>query len=132
MAKSKKRRKNNSLTNRVPRGLNTTSKAPLSAPYFSHTRSSLGYFQEDRRNYNPEPHKLWKTSNKKAKTVTKTPINNLTNSMLREINTFQDPKRVLVCLRRKQRKEILFAINRTGSGNRKPRRTSTSNISCKG
>lgn len=45
---------------------------------------------------------------------------------------FADPRRVLVCLRRNIRKEVLFALGVGGQGGakKKPRRTTTSGISC--
>lgn len=45
---------------------------------------------------------------------------------------FADPTRVLVCVRRKVRKEVMFALGVGGSGGAKkrPRRTSASSISC--
>lgn len=46
---------------------------------------------------------------------------------------FQAPKRVLVCIRRQQRKEVLHALGKAGrSGQRRPRRSELSEISCKG
>lgn len=44
---------------------------------------------------------------------------------------FEAPKRVLVCVRRKQRREVLHALNKTrkGAGARK-RRNQWSNVSC--
>lgn len=46
---------------------------------------------------------------------------------------FNAPDSVLVCVRRKRRKEVLHAFGRTGSrGQRRPRFNSNSSISCKG
>lgn len=46
---------------------------------------------------------------------------------------FQRPERLLVCIRRHVRKEVMFAKKHAGkSGQRKPRRTYYSSISCKG
>ena len=46
---------------------------------------------------------------------------------------FLNVERVLVCARRKERREVLFATNKTGGGVRrkKPRRTPFSEVSCK-
>ncbi len=45
---------------------------------------------------------------------------------------FTDPKRVVVCVRRNQRKEVLHALKKTGRvGQKRPRRNELSNISCK-
>lgn len=44
---------------------------------------------------------------------------------------FPDPKRVLVCIRRKQRRRVLHAKGAAGSRNlRKPRRNQWSEVSC--
>lgn len=45
---------------------------------------------------------------------------------------FAQPERTLICVRRKQRKEVLFAKRKTGKGvrRRRPRRTWLSNIGC--
>lgn len=46
--------------------------------------------------------------------------------------TFAAPDRVLICVRRKRRKEVLFAKRKAGKrGQRKPRRNYWSAISCK-
>lgn len=45
---------------------------------------------------------------------------------------FQAPRDVLVCVRRKRRKEVLHALNHTGkSGQKRPRRNFWSEVSCK-
>lgn len=44
---------------------------------------------------------------------------------------FADPRRVLVCLRRRARKEVLLALGKGGGGSkRKPRRNHLSEITC--
>ena len=43
---------------------------------------------------------------------------------------FAEPRRVLVCLRRQVRKEVLLALGKGGGGKRKPRRNHLSEISC--
>lgn len=47
--------------------------------------------------------------------------------------SFADPRRVMVCVRRKERREVLFARGVGGSKRRqrKPRRTPLSAVSCK-
>lgn len=46
-------------------------------------------------------------------------------------NYFQQPKEALVCVRRKVRKAVLFAMRHAGgSGNRRPRWTSKSFVRC--
>jgi len=45
---------------------------------------------------------------------------------------FANPRHVLVCIRRNQRKQVLHAINKTGkAGQRRPRRNEYSEISCR-
>lgn len=44
---------------------------------------------------------------------------------------FVHPKKVLICVRRKMRKQVLHAFNKTGkSGQRRPRRSPYSDIHC--
>lgn len=44
---------------------------------------------------------------------------------------FEDPSRVLICVRRKQRKEVLHALKKTGKrGQKRPRRGYYSEIHC--
>lgn len=44
---------------------------------------------------------------------------------------FEDPSRVLICVRRKQRKEVLHALGKAGKvGQRRPRRNHYSEIHC--
>lgn len=43
---------------------------------------------------------------------------------------FSDPKRVLVCHRRKTRREVIHALGKAGGGNASPRRKPTSEIQC--
>lgn len=45
--------------------------------------------------------------------------------------SFQQPKNVIACVRRKIREEVLHAFNKTGKrGQRRPRRTPTSPVKC--
>lgn len=44
---------------------------------------------------------------------------------------FQDPSGVLICVRRKVRREVLHAKGRAGGRVRRPRRNEWSNISCR-
>ena len=43
---------------------------------------------------------------------------------------FSVPQQVLVCVRRKQRRQVIFAKGKNGRGNRKPRWNATSHIWC--
>lgn len=45
---------------------------------------------------------------------------------------FRNPERVLVCVRRQRRKEVLHAFRKTGKvGQKRPRRSASSSISCR-
>lgn len=53
-------------------------------------------------------------------------------SQTKAIVAFEAPERVAVCIRRKARRQVLFAKQRAGRGGlRKPRRTWLSKISCR-
>lgn len=53
------------------------------------------------------------------------------NAIPREMPTFGSPGQVMVCVRRKSRREVLFALRRTGKGGRARRRRSEfSNVRC--
>lgn len=44
---------------------------------------------------------------------------------------FEDPNKVLVCVRRKRRREVLHAFNKTGkTGQKKPRQSYYSSVKC--
>lgn len=48
-----------------------------------------------------------------------------------DVFRFQVPRRVAICVRRKRRREALFALNRTGKGSRAPKsRNYWSDVSC--
>lgn len=51
------------------------------------------------------------------------------NSVVHHIG-FANPKKVLICIRRKMRREVLLAKGRGGGGHRRPRRSHYSNIVC--
>lgn len=54
-------------------------------------------------------------------------------SQTKAIRAFAEPDRVLVCIRRQKRKEVLFAKRKAGRGGmRPPRRNWMSYISCRG
>lgn len=44
--------------------------------------------------------------------------------------TFAAPKRVVLCVRRKRRREVLFARGKGGGGHRRPRRNQFSDVEC--
>lgn len=79
----------------------------------------------DRRRSHPDRHS--------APPTTRGP-NRLANTLTQKLNgrlRFEAPRNVLVCVRRKQRREVLHALRRTGKGSRSRRMTINSSISCK-
>lgn len=44
---------------------------------------------------------------------------------------FKAPRKILVCVRRKARREVLLALGRGGGGHRRPRRSYFSSVRCK-
>lgn len=96
---------------------------------------------EDRRTFHPERDQRPARSFSKAlhRLVVKEPLRNPDRfASLRAFPAsiptrigFEDPKRVLICVRRKRRKEVLHALKKTGrGGQKKPRRSWYSSISC--
>jgi len=49
----------------------------------------------------------------------------------RAVMMFSVPKRVSICVRRKERREVLFAKGKGGGGKRHPRRNYWSSVSCR-
>lgn len=53
-------------------------------------------------------------------------------SQTKAIRAFEEPRKVLICIRRQSRKEVLFAKRKAGRGGmRPPRRNAWSSISCR-
>lgn len=105
-------------------------------PFQSAIRSPL-YEVEDRRVFQPD--RLVSKSSRRnlvRLTLAKPKPGRHPAAGLREIHrlTFRAPRFVAVCVRRKRRKEVLFALMKTGKGSstRRARRTLNSSISCKG
>lgn len=125
---------------------NTVSVLPLSLspPRFRQLEifPSLQEF-EDRRLWHPEdpisPARSFTTSRHRLSLVDspsryqyslKKNYRNLNQTKARI--SFVDPHRVLVCVRRKVRKEVMHALRHAGrSGQRKPRRNAYSSVSCR-
>lgn len=81
---------------------------------------------QDRRRFDADPHKpARKTSGSKAT------FRALHNAPMQVIG-FEHPKRVLICLRRKARREVLHALKKTGRGHGggRKRRNAYSNVRC--
>ena len=48
----------------------------------------------------------------------------------RAVIAFANPRRVLICLRRKARREVLMALGKGGGGAKRPRRNEFSDVRC--
>lgn len=74
-----------------------------------------------------------KTVSTKAKKAHRAAVNRfgpVLHSQTKAIVAFEHPKRVLVCVKRKERKEVLHAKRKVGRGNRPPTRNRWSNVTC--
>lgn len=129
MAKSKSRNRQSrrdAISSLMPTALPSAVRSP--------SRSLLRQI-EDRRSFYPEPatrpallfsgakHSLIASTPKKATKRAKSRVPSQV--------AFYAPSQVLVCVRRKRRKEVLHALRKTGKrGQRRPRRNSLSHIRC--
>lgn len=125
--------------------LNTLLRPPAQSysvqPIVHHTSPSSSILSdiEDRRTYHPDgPARPARSIDRPTHTLT-LPVHpknvNKSRSDLSSLPRtvqFQAPKKVLVCIRRQQRKEVLFALRKTGKGAkaRKHRRSFYSDIRC--
>lgn len=148
MSKSKSRRRvtNDNANRRLP---------PSTATSSHRIRSTAGGLRlfEDRRQWHPEGrnaparsfsrsrHRLQAVDRNQPAPRQKVPQKNLDRfahlrsfpSQTRALIAFQEPSKVLVCVRRKQRQEVLHAKGKAGKrGQKKPRYGPYSAISCKG
>lgn len=113
---------------------------PIGLPKLSRLPSvTLGQY-EDRRTYHPEPYTrpAFALPRKAARLVVRKPKNE--SSVFNAPYTspppisvgFAVPDRVAVCVRRKRRKEVIFALNKTGAGakSKRRRKNAYSNVGC--
>lgn len=142
MAKSKNR--SNSRGRRVI--LNNANNLLLPAPMPLNRVSMQGLktlpslsVYEDRRSYHPiglnAPARSFSRSRHRLKVSHAAPRSKALSSPTTFTShiAFQSPSRVLVCVRRQRRKEVIHALGKSGrSGQRRPRRSEYSSISCKG
>jgi len=139
MARSNKNKPRHSVKN-----FNTLSATPLTVarpiglPKLSRLPSVTLSMYEDRRQFTPEPYTrvAFALPRKAAQLVVKQPIQKPTKPMYPGVLptgvSFRVPDRVAICVRRGRRKEVLFALNKTGKGARSPKkRNSFSKVSCK-
>lgn len=124
--------------NRGGRGLLTPSRPlAISLPRVAVSPVDLRVF-EDRRTFHPDgplrrPLALPQSAGRVFENVNK---KSRSRSSARTFSpgvlTFAAPDRVVLCVRRQRRKEVLHALRKTGKvGQRKPRRNFWSRISCK-
>lgn len=105
---------------------------PTSLANFNHLRAI-----EDRRTYHPQKHRSAKSLDRSHHDLV-TPVTRSGNKnkdrfaylRLPSAVQFKAPKKVLICIRRKRRKEVLFAFKKTKGGSRRHRRNYFSDIRC--
>lgn len=135
MAKSKqnKNRRRRVTPNNAKRSL-PTSNNYQSANILSRHLTPLTQF-EDRRTYHPDSIARNATSFFSNAHSLQVPIGKTGRELLEKFPSsrvgFTDAKNVLICVRRKQRKEVLHALKKTGkTGQKAPRRSFYSDIQC--
>lgn len=147
MAKSKNRKKNtsrrdvvtsHSITNRrLPRSvLSLVSPVPYLSP-LTHIEDRRLWHPEGRyapaRSFSRSRHRLTIVSGSSRSHVSRRSrgLPSLSSLPAHRIG-FEQPERVLICVRRKMRREVLHALRKTGRvGQRRPRRNWYSSISCR-
>lgn len=115
----------------VQRGATATaSRWRLRAPSYR-PRSPL-ILIEDRRTWNPVRRPFTRPQTFFERSAANLVLRDRDESFRRrDVLAFQVPKKVAVCVRRKQRRETLFALNRTGAGARsRKHRNYWSNVAC--
>lgn len=130
----------NTPTNRSPRG---TRLDPVSSYWYETYPASRYQFRirslpavQDDRLYSPTPTRPYRTlSGRKAllravpaRVTPKTPYKAI-GEVPRYVG-FDVPRETLVCVRRKQRREVIFAMGAQGGGHRRPRRNESSDLRC--
>lgn len=131
MARRRERDTSSSITSRqnsyVP--LSRLLRPHVTFPSFGSLSRRLLDF-EDRRSFHPA-----RTNRPVVSRVGRSRIG-VARSLLPDVPAavrFVNPRNVIVCVRRKMRKEVLHALKKTGGRggkNRRPRRNSLSNIHC--
>lgn len=100
-----------------------------------HTLYSLLPSIEDRRLYSPERAPRARGLSKLASQVALAPAKPVRSKghYVPDVFRFNMPNKVAICVRRQKRREVLFALKRTGKGSRvrKRRRNDYSDVSCR-
>lgn len=111
----------------------TSSTSNLGLPTFSPFTVLLGQLDlfEDRRLFNPELAPPARSTNRSRHRLV-IPRSTRSRGKLPQFVGFDVPEKVLICVRRKIRGEVLHAKKKTGRrGQKKPRRGYYSSVSCK-
>lgn len=119
-----------------------TKPKPAYRPIVTHTAPKALTPIEDRRTYHPQgkarPARSLNKSQHRLAIATSKPAHvrsakrSVGQARLPHAVQFEAPKQVLVCIRRKARKEVLFALRKTGKGARAKRHRQSyySNVRC--
>lgn len=114
------------------------SPVPRLAPAPTVWPSGLLQAIEDRRLYHPEgpwaqPKGLFRTASEVVGTPARSPrsVGGQRSGLSPDYFKFRSPKAVVKCVRRKQRREVLFATGKGGRGWRKKRRDQWSDVHCR-
>lgn len=119
------------------------STAKRSLPTRSNSLNNILREYEDRREWHPlgasRPARSFNRDRHRL-VVAKYPVNNprslastIKIGTVPHVIAFGAPKKVLICVRRKIREQVLHALKKTGiAGQNRPRRSEYSSISCKG
>lgn len=102
-------------------------KSTIQQNYYTAVRSLLSEV-EDRRTFNPAGRFRPAASSRRHLVKTK-PIK-LTGFASSPIHGFVAPRGVAICVRRKIRREVIFARGKQGRGNKKPRYNLFSKVRC--
>lgn len=124
------RRQRDTLRYRYPGTRMLIVKTPLTVST-SLRRSPLPLI-EDRRTFHPlgALRSAAATVKSARRIVTRDPVASFFGKQTKARLHFADPSRVVVCVRRKIRKEILHALGKAGKGHKRPKRGPFSDISC--
>lgn len=125
-----------SRSNRGGRGLLTPFRPLATLPRVAVSPVDLRVF-EDRRLWHPDPLRTpfatWRSASRVFENVNrKSKQNSFSKTFSPGVLTFSAPDKVILCVRRKRRKEVLHALNKAGKrGQKRPKRNFWSSISCR-
>lgn len=127
-----------SRNNRAPRETNVSRYRQVRAlvippmrwksPTLHNLNNPLATVTDDRRQWHPE--RWGRPVVSSPRSAGRLVVAKATGNLLPSRVQFADPRKVVVCHRRKTRREILAAKNKLGGGNRAPRRKPTSEVTC--